>query len=126
MGALVFDGFKGGFGMVLPPTFGFILSFILVAYVSGKIRVLNSSYSSYIIAALVGMFISYVFGTNWLYAAYKLWFGAPPGFSYQLAWLWMIVPLPKDILLAIGAVVFSYRLEKQGITIRNTVTRQIV
>lgn len=124
VGAPVFAGFKGGVGMVLTPTFGFILSFILVAYISGKIRELNSSFPSYIIAALIGMFISYVFGTNWLYVAYKLWFDAPPGFSYKLAWLWMIVPLPKDILLAICAGIFSYRLEKQGIIIRDTVTRQ--
>src|SRR5699024_7172906 len=34
VGAPVFAQFKGGMGMLLSPTFGFILSFILIAYVA--------------------------------------------------------------------------------------------
>lgn len=124
VGAPVFAQFKGGVGMILSPTFGFILSFILVAYVAGKIREINSSFPSYIVAALVAMAINYVFGTNWMYVAYQVWFEAPAEFSYKIAWLWMIVPLPKDILLAIVAGMFAYRLEKYGITIRNPISEQ--
>lgn len=124
VGAPVFAQFKGGIGMILSPTFGFILSFILVAYVAGKIREMNSSFPYYIVAALVAMTINYVFGTNWMYAAYQLWFEAPAEFSYKVAWLWMIVPLPKDILLSILAGVFAHRLEKHGIIIRNIVIEQ--
>lgn len=123
VGAPVFAQFKGGMGMLLSPTFGFILSFILIAYVAGKIREVNSSLPSYIAAALVAMTINYVFGTNWLYAAYQLWFEAPPEFSYKVAWLWMIAPLPKDIILTVAAGVFAYRLEKHGITIRKPVAQ---
>src|SRR5699024_12851678 len=47
VGAPVFAQFKGGMGMLLSPTFGFILSFILIAYVAGKIREINSSLPSY-------------------------------------------------------------------------------
>src|SRR5699024_4784069 len=121
--ALVFVQFKGGMGMLLSPTFDFILSFILIAYVAGKIREINSSLPSYIAAALVAMAINYVFGTNWLYAAYQLWFEAPPEFSYKIAWLWMIAPLPKDIILTVAAGVFAYRLEQHGITIRKPVAQ---
>src|SRR5690625_186316 len=124
VGSPIFAQFKGGVGMILSPTFGFLLSFILVAYIAGKIREINSSLPSYIIAALVAMSINYDFGTNWMYGAYQLWFEAPAEFSYKIAWLWMIVPLPKDILLTICAGIFAYRLEKHGITIRNTVTEQ--
>src|SRR5699024_506911 len=42
VGASVFAQFIGGMGMLLSPTFGFILSFILIAYVAGKIREINS------------------------------------------------------------------------------------
>src|SRR5699024_9130193 len=70
-GAPVFAQFKGGAGAALSPTFGFILSFILVAYVAGKIREMNSSFVSYIVAALTAMSVNYIFGTNWMYAAYK-------------------------------------------------------
>src|SRR5699024_8611291 len=36
-GVPVFAGFKGGLSTVLNPTFGFIISFIFTAYVTGKI-----------------------------------------------------------------------------------------
>src|SRR5699024_12851953 len=37
-GLPIFAQFKGGIWMVLAPTFGFLLSFIIGAYVAGKIR----------------------------------------------------------------------------------------
>ena len=116
VGAPVFAQFKGGIGMMLSPTFGFILSFIVVAYVAGKIVELNQTRFTYVLAALIGMLINYLFGTNWMYAAYQLWFDAPEAVSYKLAWLWMIVPLPKDIVLSIMAGAFAYRLEKSGVS----------
>lgn len=126
VGAPVFAQFKSGFGMIMFPTFGFILSFILVAYVAGKIRELNASFPSYIAAALIAMAINYIFGTNWMYAAYKLWFEAPPTFSYKVAWLWMLAPLPKDIILSVLAGVFAFRLEKYGIIIRKPITEHSI
>src|SRR5699024_12355846 len=101
----------------------FVLSLILVAYVGGKIGEISSCLPSYIAGALVAMVINYVFATNWLYAAYQLWFEAPPEFSYKTAWSWMIAPLPTAIILTIAAGVFAYRLEKHGITIRKPVAQ---
>lgn len=118
VGAPVFAQFKGGAATVLSPTFGFILSFILVAYVAGKMVELKRNNVMYVAAALVGMAINYLFGTNWLYAAYTLWFEAPAEFTYKLAWLWMVVPLPKDIVISTLAGMFAYRLYKRGITIQ--------
>ncbi|MEK5036592.1 biotin transporter BioY [Sporosarcina sp. FSL K6-3457] len=111
-GAPVFAKFSGGFGSVISPTFGFIVSFIFVAYIAGKIVERNNKLHSYIIAALVAMTVNYVFGTNWMYAAYKLWAAAPDVFTYKVAWLWMMPPLPKDILLSILAGVFGHRMYK--------------
>jgi biotin transport system substrate-specific component len=110
-GAPVFAKFGGGFASLLSPTFGFIISFILTAYVTGKIVEKKKSLPFYIIASLIGMAINYVFGTNWMYMAYKLWFSAPEGFTYQMAWLWMVVPLPKDIILSVFAGIMAHRLE---------------
>lgn len=111
-GAPVFSKFQGGFGAILLPTFGFIVSFILVAYIAGKIVEKNGSLRSYVIAALVAMSVNYLFGTNWMYAAYKLWAAAPDAFTYKVAWLWMVPPLPKDILLSILAGIFGHRMYK--------------
>ncbi|HWI50292.1 MAG TPA: biotin transporter BioY [Rummeliibacillus sp.] len=111
-GAPVFAGFSGGFSSILSPTFGFIVTFILSAYVAGKMVEYRRTKSMYIAAALVGIAINYLIGTNWMYYAYKLWAAAPEGFTYKMAWLWMVPPLPKDIILAVFAGIFGFRLQK--------------
>jgi biotin transport system substrate-specific component len=111
VGAPVFAKFGGGFGSLVSPNFGFIVSFILAAYVVGKMLEKKKTLQMFIVASLTGMVINYLFGTNWMYFAYKLWAAAPDGFTYKMAWLWMVVPLPKDIILSIVAGVFAHRLE---------------
>ncbi|KIY22806.1 MULTISPECIES: biotin transporter BioY [Mesobacillus] len=111
-GVPVFAQFSAGFSTLISPTFGFILSFILTAYVAGKVVKNNRSLAAFISAALAGLFINYVVGTNWMYFAYKLWAAAPEGFTYKLAWLWMVAPLPKDIILAVLAGMMGHRLER--------------
>src|SRR5699024_5315613 len=63
VGAPVFARFSGGAGTLLSPTFGFIVSFILLAYVVGKMRELNNSFLMYMFASLVGVAINYIIGT---------------------------------------------------------------
>jgi len=116
-GVPVFAKFTGGLATVLSPTFGFILSFILVAYIAGKIREKYSHYVAYIIASLVVLVVNYLIGTNWMYVAYQFWFEAPPELSYSLVWLWMVAPLPKDIVLSFLAATLAYRLASYNLMI---------
>ena len=109
-GAPVFARFTGGFSQLLSPTVGFIIAFIFTAYLTGKIVESFSTRGAYIIAALISTVIIYIFGTNWMYFAYQIWADAPPEFTYKLAWLWMLAPLPKDLILAVFAGVFGYRM----------------
>ncbi|KKK38571.1 biotin biosynthesis protein BioC [Mesobacillus campisalis] len=111
-GAPIFARFGGGISTIVSPTFGFIVSFIIVAFVVGKIVERKQTLSTYIIGSLAGLAINYFFGTNWMYFAYKLWAAAPEGFTYGMAWLWMAAPLPKDIALTIGAAVFAHRFDR--------------
>jgi biotin transport system substrate-specific component len=111
-GAPIFARFGGGISSIVSPTFGFIVSFIIVAFVVGKIVERKQTLSTYIIGSLAGLAINYLFGTNWMYFAYKLWAAAPEGFTYEMAWLWMAAPLPKDIALTIGAAVFAHRFNR--------------
>ncbi|MFF5819739.1 biotin transporter BioY [Lysinibacillus capsici] len=111
-GAPVFARFGGGIGQILSPTFGFIITFIFAAFVAGLIVERSRTKKSFIVAALVATAINYLIGTNWMFFAYKLWASAPENFSYKLAWLGMIPPLPKDIILAIFAGIFAHRLQK--------------
>jgi len=124
-GAPVFAQFKSGPAMILHPLFGFILSFILVAYVAGKIAERSDGVKMYVTASLVGMAINYVIGTNWMYAAYALWVSTPSDFSYKLMWMWMAVPLPKDIALSVLAGLFAFRLNKQGISMKQVQKKYI-
>jgi biotin transport system substrate-specific component len=113
VGVPVFAQFGGGLGHILRPTFGFIVSYVFTAYATGYIiEKMKNTVRVYAFAALIGMAINYVFGTNWMYAAYKIWAAAPEGFTYKMAWLWMVVPLPKDIILAILAGVMGHRLKR--------------
>ena len=112
VGVPIFARFGAGFSTIISPTFGFILSFILTAYVVGKIVEKNRTLSAFVIASLIGLVINYVFGTNWMYFAYKFWAAAPEGFTYKMAWLWMVAPLPKDIILAVFAGMMGHRLER--------------
>lgn len=86
-GAPVFAKFSGGASAIISPTFGFIVSFIFVAYVVGKIVEKNSTVVGFVTAALVGCVVNYLIGTNWLFAAYKLWAAAPEAFTYKMAWV---------------------------------------
>lgn len=110
-GVPVFAQFSGGMDTIISPTFGFILSFIMIAYVTGLIAEKSPTRKGFVFAALAGLFVNYVFGTNWMYAAYKLWFAAPEGFTYWMAWAWMVPPFPKDLILAVLAGIFGFRLK---------------
>jgi len=112
VGVPVFADFTGGLSIIIRPTFGFILSYILVAFMIGKMVERNKSLPAFITASLIGMAVNYLLGTNWMYFAYKLWAAAPEGFSYKMAWLWMVAPLPKDIVLSVLAGIMAHRLEK--------------
>ncbi|WP_068677582.1 biotin transporter BioY [Oceanobacillus sp. Castelsardo] len=118
-GAPVFAQFSGGPSSVIMPTFGFIVSNIIVAFVVGKMVEKKATRGNFVFAALVGMAINYAFGTTWMYFAYQLWFGAPEGFSYVVAWLWMVAPLPKDIIFTMLAGGLGYRIHGRVYKSRN-------
>ncbi len=100
VGAPVFAQFKGGFGHIVSPTFGFILSFIAVAYLTGKLvgdTNKQSSKRNYILAAVLSLFLNYMIGTNYMYFILRFLADAPDGFSYAMAWGWMGAYMPLDI-----------------------------
>ncbi|SDH63127.1 biotin transport system substrate-specific component [Alteribacillus persepolensis] len=115
VGIPVFAEFSGGLRALVSPTFGFILSFILTAYLTGKIieHKQNPTLPTFFIASFIGLAVNYLIGTHYMYYAY-LWIAeAPEGFTYSMVWAWMIFPLIKDIIftaLAAAAAPKLYRL----------------
>lgn len=111
-GAPIFAQFKGGLGSFISPTFGYIISFIFVAYIVGKFFERKQSWVSYAGAGFLAIAVNYIIGTNYMYFAYVYWVEAPAGFSYVLAWSWMVAYLPLDIGVTILSIVLIPRLQK--------------
>lgn len=59
----------GGLGYVFKPTFGYLISFALAAYVTGKIAhaAKEPSYARLALAAAAGLAVSYAIGVAYLY-----------------------------------------------------------
>ncbi|RCW71958.1 biotin transporter BioY [Saliterribacillus persicus] len=67
IGIPVFAGFRGGLQVIVGPTGGYIIGFIFAAYVTGKILELTKfNLRMAIIANIVGMFITLLFGMTQL------------------------------------------------------------
>ncbi|MGD6846773.1 biotin transporter BioY [Rossellomorea aquimaris] len=112
VGAPVFAQFKGGPSSLLSPTFGFILSFIAVAFAVGIILERNRTFGGYLTAGILALLLNYIIGTNFMYLALTFWAEAPGGFSYTVAWGWMVAYLPLDIVVTTVSLVVLQRLYK--------------
>lgn len=69
VGVPVLSGGRGGLGIILGPTGGYILSWPLAAYVTGKLlgKVKNPSMARYVSANTIGgVFVVYLIGASWL------------------------------------------------------------
>lgn len=113
-GAPVFAQFKGGPAHLLNPTFGFVLSFIFVAYAAGKLigDRRDVTQKHFVGAGILCIVINYLIGTNLMYLAFKFWAAAPDGFSYLVAWSWMAAYLPIDIVVTLVSLILTVRLRK--------------
>ncbi|MEW8987816.1 MAG: biotin transporter BioY [Bacillus sp. (in: firmicutes)] len=114
VGAPVFAQFKGGPVQVLSPTFGFIISFVFVAYVTGKLIADQqiAKKKHYVGAGILSILLNYIIGTNMMFLAFKFWADAPDGFHYGIAWSWMLVYLPLDIVVTSLSLMVLPKLRK--------------
>ena len=52
----------GGLSYVLKPTFGYLLGFVIGAYITGKLAEKETSLKNYILSSFAGMFVIYIVG----------------------------------------------------------------
>ncbi|MGM0753913.1 MAG: biotin transporter BioY [Bacillota bacterium] len=112
VGAPVFAQFKGGPSSLLSPTFGFVLSFIAVAFAVGMVLKKKRTLGGYLTAGILALLLNYIIGTNFMYLALTFWAEAPDGFSYTVAWGWMVAYLPLDVAVTAVSMVILQRLFK--------------
>lgn len=93
----------GGIGYILKPTFGYLIGFIVAAYVIGKIteKIKVLTIKNSLCSILIGLFFVYLFGVVHLYLIKNLYLGTSNFGIMTAIWSGAIVCLGGDILLSI-------------------------
>jgi biotin transport system substrate-specific component len=111
VGLPVFSGFKGGLGVLMGPTGGYIIGFIFTALITGTMierfgrgRIMMAA------SMLVGLAVCYAFGTVWFLKVYANTKGAV---SVATALGWCVIPyILPDCVKILLAVTVAERLGK--------------
>jgi biotin transport system substrate-specific component len=106
VGVPVFAGGKAGLGVIFGPTGGYLLGFIMAAFVIGTVNKMKKSAGIfwYIFSMLIGMLIIYFLGSLQLSLVVKM--------SFHKALAVGVLPfIPGDIIKIMLAAIISSRLE---------------
>lgn len=111
VGIPVFSGFKGGIGVLLGTTGGYIVGFILMGLVYWLFeRLAGKKLPVVIISMLTGLVICYAFGTAWFMFVYAGQSGAI-GVGTALGWCVLPFIIP-DVAKMAAAILLSSRIRK--------------
>ncbi|MDF2948332.1 MAG: biotin transporter BioY [Sedimentibacter sp.] len=112
-GLPIFAGFTGGLQTMLKPSFGFLLGFILAAYVAGKITEYEkTSIRNIILAVFAATIVMYAVGLPYMY--YVLNFILSKKFNIiQVLNMGMFMFIPGDTLKAAMAVLVGKKLKER-------------
>ncbi|MCB2298289.1 biotin transporter BioY [Clostridium tagluense] len=109
IGVPIFASGTGGLTAVVSPTFGFLLSFIVAAYVIGKLTEKNKSLSKIIFSVVSGSFIIYIIGVPYFYFIFTNYLGK--SINFYAALKYACIPfIPGDIIKAIIAIILAKQL----------------
>lgn len=112
-GVPVFAGMKAGPFPFISPTGGFILSFIVVAFVVGLLAEYSSRPSIlwYFFTAIIGVCLNYGIGVTYMYIGMNTWIQTD--IPYAAAWASMLPFLIKDTVLGLLSGAFIINLAKR-------------
>lgn len=104
IGAPIFAGFSGGFGIIAGPTGGYIIGYIVATLIVGLItKKCGYSWWTLVIAMVVGLTACYIVGTTW--------FMYITGNSLAASMTYCVIPfLPGDVVKIILATALTIRL----------------
>jgi len=108
----------GGPAYLLQPTFGYLLAFILQAWLGGRYarRGAAVSYGRLLAANLLGMAVVYVIGIGWFYLISNYAINAPIPLWTAIFYCGVLQALP-DFLLCLAAAAIGLRCQQSGIWI---------
>ena len=100
----------GGIGYVLRPSFGYLVGFIVTAYVTGTLcRKMKNTYAGYLAACLAGLVVTYVIGIAYKFMILNLYMKTPtPIFVIFLSCF--PLDMPGDFVLCLAASAVGKRL----------------
>ena len=101
----------GGVGYVLKPTFGYIIGFVLGAYVTGAIarKVREPSHKRLLAAALAGLGVIYTVGTAYFYFMSNFYLGNSISLGTALLYCFVVF-LPGDGAMSVIAALVAKRM----------------
>jgi biotin transport system substrate-specific component len=112
-GLPIFAGLTGGLQTMLKPSFGFLLGFILAAYIAGKITEYEkTSIKNITLAVFAATLVMYAVGLPYMY--YVLNFILTKEFNImQVLNMGMFMFIPGDTLKAVIAVFVGKKLKER-------------
>ncbi len=108
IGLPVFTG-GGGVGYVLQPTFGYIIGFMLGAYITGTIAHNGEpTVKRLLIGCLAGLILIFAMGIVYCWAINRFWLGSSVR-TWKLLSI-CLLPLPADVLICVLIAFLGHRL----------------
>ena len=107
IGVPVFSGFSGGIYCVVKPTFGYVLGFIISAFVAGYIGG-NGGFARIIFASVAAFSVNYAVGISYFALIWQFYLKMPDLWSYVI--LYNILYMPKDFILCILAAILAFKV----------------
>ncbi len=101
----------GGLSYIFEPTFGYIIGFVLCAFITGKIieKTKKHSFTVIFLSSLAGLTADYLAGVFYLYVSMNFYLNSPTPL-YSLLWTGALIFLPKDAILCAAASLVGSRL----------------
>ena len=104
----------GGIMYVVQPTFGYLIGFLVAAYVVGYLAEKKTTIVYYLIIGFVGMLIIYAIGMGYFIFIQMTYYMVPVSFSWVIYYLFLVY-LPGDLISCIVASWIAYRLVKVNV-----------
>jgi len=101
----------GGPGYIFKPTFGYLLGFIIGAYVIGRLteRIKKLTLGRAFSSIVAGMLFIYLIGVPYLYMIYNLYIGSPKSFKWAMVYGFLPF-IGGDILLSFLIAIVSVKI----------------
>lgn len=109
----------GGIGYIFRPSFGYLLGFIVTAFVTGWIsEQKKNSYGNYLLACFAGLIVTYGIGIVYKYMILNYYANTPATWGVILLSCFPL-DLPGDTVLCLLAAAVGLRLKKSGVLTRS-------